>query len=92
MGAWIETHGLLCNRISITVAPLVGAWIETYKVKPMILLLQVAPLVGAWIETWATTVATHRSKSHPSWVRGLKQVTRINKRSSTSRTPRGCVD
>ena len=35
----------------------------------------VAPYVGAWIETWCSNknVSLH-NKSHPTWVRGLKQV------------------
>ena len=30
--------------------------------------------MGAWIETSNSYIAAHRDKSHPIWVRGLKQV------------------
>ena len=34
----------------------------------------VAPYVGAWIETYDTFDEENDNKSHPTWVRGLKQV------------------
>ena len=33
----------------------------------------VAPYVGAWIETIIGVVVFNSYKSHPTWVRGLKQ-------------------
>ena len=30
--------------------------------------------MGAWIETMLTLLASHYSRSHPSWVRGLKRL------------------
>ena len=33
---------------------------------------QVAPYVGAWIETKSSPLAQSLTKSHPTWVRGLK--------------------
>ena len=54
------------------VAPLVGAWIETSSKSISPKSLSVAPLVGAWIETEFIRLQVQRTKSHPSWVRGLK--------------------
>ena len=34
----------------------------------------VAPLVGAWIETIKMYTVSMHFLSHPSWVRGLKQI------------------
>ena len=34
----------------------------------------VAPYVGAWIETITLKIKRQGEKSHPTWVRGLKQV------------------
>ena len=54
----------------------------------------VAPRVGAWIETrYSNDPQYIHIKSHPVWVRGLKQV--IDKREDVingGRTPCGCVD
>ena len=33
----------------------------------------VAPYVGAWIETAQSITSAAPAKSHPTWVRGLKQ-------------------
>ena len=33
----------------------------------------VAPYVGAWIETLSSDVSSRSSRSHPTWVRGLKR-------------------
>ena len=58
----------------IVVAPRVGAWIETQSYYLSYSQSYVAPRVGAWIETH-TAGAYHRNgKSHPEWVRGLKQI------------------
>ena len=50
-----------------------GAWIET----PVYLLVMitgcVAPYVGAWIETNNEIIELLNTRSHPMWVRGLKQ-------------------
>ena len=52
-----------------------GAWIETSDDAYNIYNPHVAPLVGAWIETeMLLTSLGIPKKSHPSWVRGLKQV------------------
>ncbi len=55
------------------VAPRVGAWIETWRGTRLTLLYGVAPRVGAWIETSFSSHASYALKSHPVWVRGLKQ-------------------
>ena len=53
----------------------------------------VAPFVGAWIETHHGLVLHHFQTSHPSWVRGLKQLTNlIKEQMDACRTLRGCVD
>ena len=50
-----------------------GVWIETrIKIKAE-LKLAVTPFVGVWIETLQHTKHNRCSKSHPSWVCGLKQ-------------------
>ena len=52
-----------------------GAWIETVDVALFEHSTTVAPLVGAWIETSVSiTTEGGTAKSHPSWVRGLKQL------------------
>ena len=55
------------------VAPYVGAWIETRVAFNPLYLSLVAPYVGAWIETSYCIDLTVMSRSHPTWVRGLKQ-------------------
>ena len=52
-----------------------GAWIETRLVSDhMEIYWKVAPRVGAWIETKPRmTRSIIDNKSHPVWVRGLKQ-------------------
>ena len=93
MGAWIETR-IKANNASAaaSVAPLVGAWIETTKKVKLQTMLCVAPLVGAWIETPTYGFAPRYAESHPSWVRGLKQIGLLVLTLSICRTPRGCVD
>ena len=73
MGAWIETFSnrrLLRTR---SVAPYVGAWIETALTDETSVSVDVAPYVGAWIETYTFLRVLIEYKSHPMWVRGLKQ-------------------
>ena len=56
------------------VAPRVGAWIETKKGKQRQKEQHVAPRVGAWIETiYFDIFVFSLPRSHPVWVRGLKQ-------------------
>ena len=57
------------------VAPYVGAWIETFAIHFIIEDWSVAPYVGAWIETHNKKRFSHQEMSHPTWVRGLKQLT-----------------
>ena len=51
-----------------------GAWIETLCSAFALLVLCVAPRVGAWIETYYFQHDYNARKSHPVWVRGLKQA------------------
>ena len=66
-------HLVFRNDDSDLVAPLVGAWIETRNGRIPQAVCKVAPLVGAWIETILCASESPLYKSHPSWVRGLKQ-------------------
>ena len=50
-----------------------GAWIETDLYSDVLSDYFVAPYVGAWIETLIRIIRSIRIKSHPTWVRGLKQ-------------------
>ncbi len=60
----------------LEVAPRVGAWIETTGHGGVRLGDEVAPRVGAWIETIMRLLEeVNTTKSHPVWVRGLKQDT-----------------
>ena len=59
--------------LSSKVAPYVGAWIETLHLRGGLSAPLVAPYVGAWIETSAHLHNRMPWKSHPMWVRGLKQ-------------------
>ena len=59
------------------VAPRVGAWIETKQELISKRQKKVAPRVGAWIETVVmATMSQDTARSHPVWVRGLKQIIR----------------
>ena len=51
-----------------------GAWIETNLLTKGIESSFVAPYVGAWIETSVESDMYLNKGSHPTWVRGLKQV------------------
>ena len=73
VGAWIETTLKQEAPVNLTVAPYVGAWIET-SARPMVIRkVTVAPYVGAWIETIHPAGRWPHGRSHPTWVRGLKQ-------------------
>ena len=50
-----------------------GAWIETIRIFVNPEYGPVAPYVGAWIETILFADFLLIFKSHPTWVRGLKQ-------------------
>ena len=52
----------------------------------------VAPYVGAWIETSLLHIARWLRRSHPTWVRGLKPMTKDVISVAKGRTLRGCVD
>ena len=56
------------------VAPLAGAWIETEVTGRAEGSAYVAPLAGAWIETSSSFSRDTAILSHPSRVRGLKQL------------------
>ena len=56
------------------VAPFTGAWIETRSPHGLATLIAVAPFTGAWIETLQRRPKPRSFKSHPSRVRGLKQL------------------
>ena len=74
VGAWIETTPRKLNPHIANVAPCVGAWIETGQYTRCQNAAAVAPCVGAWIETRPDGVFAPSEKSHPAWVRGLKQT------------------
>ena len=52
----------------------------------------VAPYVGAWIETSLSQLNKNIVLSHPTWVRGLKQLQDKTMQTYCCRTLRGCVD
>ena len=92
MGAWIETSMCEGRADRTKVAPYVGAWIETIKSCLSMTEAKVAPYVGAWIETIPTFSLVPSVKSHPTWVRGLKQAKLLALALCCRRTLRGCVD
>ena len=49
-----------------------GLKLMTHSMKRMT--ITVAPYVGAWIETALSPTPYRLAKSHPMWVRGLKQL------------------
>ncbi len=65
-------------RAKYHVAPYVGAWIETQSYMTEVDSADVAPYVGAWIETIPSFCKDAASKSHPTWVRGLKHTNITN--------------
>ena len=74
------------------VAPFMGAWIETLITLYTDIGVLVAPFMGAWIETCHLCAVTGSHWSHPSWVRGLKQLESRRVSSVFGRTLHGCVD
>ena len=79
VGAWIETLTKQGTPTAQAVAPRVGAWIETGLKEQVSAVSEVAPRVGAWIETSRTCfIIIDMPMSHPVWVRGLKQSSRLN--------------
>ena len=73
MGAWIEIGESASIVGNSGVAPHVGAWIEIKAQEGTHPYGYVAPHVGAWIEIENTSASvTITTKSHPTWVRGLK--------------------
>ena len=79
MGAWIEIINSYKQIASPTVAPLVGAWIEMIRLSIKESTACVAPLVGAWIEMYINVCVINRTKSLPSWERGLKYILALSK-------------
>ena len=79
MGAWIEMIRLSIKESTACVAPLVGAWIEIMKSALGGIICTVAPLVGAWIEMYINVCVINRTKSLPSWERGLKYILALSK-------------
>ena len=69
-----------------------GAWIETIIMLPYCRSSGVAPYMGAWIETFGINDSNVYTPSHPTWVRGLKQLKQEALKHLTSRTLHGCVD
>ena len=71
-----------------------GAWIETLSQEEGTDDALVASYMGAWIETLAAlSYATKRWGSHPTWVRGLKQIApEYLGTTKNRRILHGCVD
>ena len=69
-----------------------GVWIETYGEQIRNRFGFVTPFVGVWIETQYDVAAKAFTKSHPSWVCGLKQTEDYGLRYTSGHTLRGCVD
>ena len=67
------------NTLNAIVAPLVGAWIEIISAPTAFEESVVAPLVGAWIEMYINVCVINRTKSLPSWERGLKYILALSK-------------
>ncbi len=72
VGAWIEILILKRDTYLNDVAPHVGAWIEIEDGHLDGHYLTVAPHVGAWIEIILKGIYKRLTRSHPTWVRGLK--------------------
>ena len=64
-------HNIVKTKSLVT--PFVGVWIETFEHPMAIITVCVTPFVGVWIETGAPPLSVRPSKSHPSWVCGLKR-------------------
>ena len=54
-----------------------GAWIETLPVSICERFIKVASYMGAWIETINVRNAIGLVPSHPTWVRGLKLLSKV---------------
>ena len=93
MGAWIEILVRTRHASTSCVAPHMGAWIEIYQSVGNQTTSNVAPHMGAWIEISLFHLIFSISKSHPTWVRGLKYVLLLFIKSpAVCRTLHGCVD
>ena len=74
------------------VTPFVGVWIETCYTQDGRHHGWVTPFVGVWIETSRRDLQRQKTRSHPSWVCGLKLERSLGATKSSSHTLRGCVD
>ena len=92
VGVWIETWHSFRSPEQSEVTPFVGVWIETILIGYFPDVRPVTPFVGVWIETIACSLAVPSSKSHPSWVCGLKHHIIVWLASNLCHTLRGCVD
>ena len=50
-GVWIETPGMVIDRVDYIVTPFAGVWIETPARYDRPVEFQVTPFAGVWIET-----------------------------------------
>ena len=69
-----------------------GAWIETIDIQPLPNRPTVAPFMGAWIETVRNVVQNEKSRSLPSWERGLKPKDQTIFEADVRRSLHGSVD
>ena len=69
-----------------------GVWIETLIPRWWHRLRRVTPCMGVWIETLALPLYIIRITSHPVWVCGLKQLSRLVYEVANGHTLYGCVD
>ena len=69
-----------------------GAWIETKVLLGNDFITDVASYMGAWIETIYRSRNTVISRSHPTWVRGLKLMMKVCLVMDLRRILHGCVD
>ena len=93
MGVWIETYNPRENHNTVYVTPYVGVWIETDHTHIFDQLILVTPYVGVWIETRLKHLAEQDyTKSHPTWVCGLKPNSQHLVGEAVGHTLRGCVD
>ena len=72
VGVWIETKIDPEDFTLEKVTPYVGVWIETYRNMSEKRADGVTPYVGVWIETPISSYICNASRSHPTWVCGLK--------------------
>ena len=64
-----------------------GVWIETDLQRYYCRETDVTPCMGVWIETFVTLTYDELHLSHPVWVCGLKQSTRLTLMRVTDVTP-----